>query len=213
MDPATRAPVLIAGFARQVQSADQKWDGSHSYRFSGSDSNYETNHFSNGDHVGDKVSSIKNNTGYWVAFFKHDTYAGDAICVAPRTNVYDVGDFNVNHDLNQPFESLEDEISSHLRYSSKPRAWNVGGPCDKYIGGWTGRRAGELSVTGPVALPARPSPGWRPREGPGRCTSLRRWPARSPNAPRRTSDDVEQVDPEVGDRPADRGRRAGNRPR
>lgn len=109
--------------------------GSHSYRFSGSDANYETNHFSNGDDVGDKVSSIKNNTGYWVAFFKHDTYAGDAICVAPRTNVYDVGDFNVNHDLNQPFESLEDEISSHLRYSSKPKAWNVGGPCDRYIGG------------------------------------------------------------------------------
>jgi len=112
---------------------DDGWRGGR-YVFSGSDANYESNDFEGtSTDIGDKVSSVFNNTDRWVAFFEHDTYQGDAVCVAPRTRVNDLGDYNLNHAVNQPFSSLEDEASSHRTYTTRPVRWEDGGPCDVYV--------------------------------------------------------------------------------
>ncbi len=82
---------------------------------------------------GDRISSIKNTGGQWLIVFEHDTYQGDAVCLGPGKNIYDLGDHNVQHNLGEVPKSLEDKISSSKFVVNKPSMWNDGGVCDVRI--------------------------------------------------------------------------------
>jgi hypothetical protein len=91
-------------------SADSNWANGNGDYWNGNESGV----------IGDQVSSLKNYSVHWVAFFEHPDYSGDVLCVAPLNGTSDLGDLG-----------WDNRISSHRTYLTSAELMGVG--CDDMI--------------------------------------------------------------------------------
>jgi len=79
--------------------------------------------------VNDDVSSLFNNTSKWVVFFRDSNYGDKAICVGPGKKHPRLGDFVFNPICGSPCGTMDNRLSSHKTYASRPDAslcsWTV----------------------------------------------------------------------------------------
>lgn len=99
----------------------------HNQGLGRTEADYSNEEFTDGVGLNDDASSLANNTGNWVAFFRDNTYTGYAICVGPGKRHSNLANFTFG---SPAFPSdMSDRLSSHKSYSSYPGNDNSGGPC------------------------------------------------------------------------------------